>query len=376
MNILHRWLCHITIMLLCLAFNGAVQAQDNCGAEVYAVTDIHLDENATTGMLAREQAIKAATEQAYQKILRRILVPNQDSAAAMAAFNAANFVDFIHIDNENALAQRYIADIDICFDAARMRAALIENDLEWAEFITAPILLLPVWQDPSGVRVWTRNVLWLDSWRTLEMQRDSLVRTAFLEPDFVLERQLKGSLFLNEDIPTLQKAAKAAGAAQIVLLYAGLDYSAAQPALRMQAILFNQDGGKLGTIAETQLAMDGQTSMQIVFETFQMQVIDALETGWRQANLYVVGGGDDVFVEVGAASPASWYRAQEILAELPVVTSVSVHSLTADSGVLKLQISGPVEALQLAVLASGYRLDITDNAYQMRVNPTQRISGQ
>jgi hypothetical protein len=106
---------------------------------------------------------------------------------------------------------------------------------------------------------------------------------------------------LNEDIPTLQKAAKSAGAAQIVLLYAGLDYSAAQPALRMQAILFNQDGGKLGTIAETKLAMDGQTSMQIVFEEFQMQVIDALETGWRQANLYVVGGGDDVFVEVGAA---------------------------------------------------------------------------
>ena len=34
-------------MLLCLAFNGAVQAQDNCSADVYAVTNIHLDENAT-----------------------------------------------------------------------------------------------------------------------------------------------------------------------------------------------------------------------------------------------------------------------------------------------------------------------------------------
>ena len=161
MNTLHRWVCHITIMLLCLAFNGAVQAQDNCSADVYAVTNIHLDENATTGTLAREQAIKAATDKAYQKILRRILVPNQEGAAAMTALNAANFVDFIHIDNENALAQRYIADIDICFDAARMRAALIENNLEWAELITAPILLLPIWQDPSGVRVWTRNVLWL-----------------------------------------------------------------------------------------------------------------------------------------------------------------------------------------------------------------------
>jgi hypothetical protein len=144
----------------------------------------------------------------------------------------------------------------------------------------------------------------------------------------------------------------------------------------MQATLFNQDGAKLGTIAETQLAMDGQTSMQIVFEDFQMQVIDALETGWRQANLYVVGGGDDVFVEVAATSPASWYRAQQILSELPVVTALSVHRLTANSGVLKLQISGPVEALQMAVLASGYRLDIADNAYQMRINPTQSNSGQ
>ena len=39
-------------------------------------------------------------------------------------------------------------------------------------------------------------------------------------PDFVLERQLKGSLFLAEDTATLQKAAEAAQAVQIVLLYA------------------------------------------------------------------------------------------------------------------------------------------------------------
>jgi len=106
---------------------------------VYGVADIHLDENAATGTAAREKAIAAATAQAYQVILRRILLPGQPGEADMRALNGADFVDFIHIDNENALAQRYIADIDICFDAARIRSALMEKNLQWSELVTAPI---------------------------------------------------------------------------------------------------------------------------------------------------------------------------------------------------------------------------------------------
>lgn len=371
MTSLHHWLCHITITLLCLAFNSAVQAQDRCAMPVYGVADIHLDENAATGTAAREQAIAAATAQAYQVILRRILLPGQPGEADMRALNGADFVDFIHIDNENALAQRYIADIDICFDAARIRSALMEKNLQWSELVTAPILLLPIWQDPSGVRVWTKNVLWLDSWRGLERQRDSLVQTTSLTPDFVLERQLKGSLFLAEDAATLQKAAQAAQAVQIVLLYAGLDYSTAQPVLKLTARLFDGDGKKLATIAEQQIQMNATTSMQLSFEDFQKKVLDALETSWQQANLYVVGGQDEIFVEVGAASAKSWYRAQDILSELPVVTSLSVYSLTAEKGVLKVRLSGPVESLQMAIRASGYRLDVGERNYQLHINPNE-----
>ena len=95
MTSLHHWLCHITIILLCLAFNSAVQAQDRCTMPVYGVADIHLDENAATGTAAREQAIAAATAQAYQVILRRILLPGQPGEADIRALNGADFVDFI-----------------------------------------------------------------------------------------------------------------------------------------------------------------------------------------------------------------------------------------------------------------------------------------
>ena len=78
----------------------------------------------------------------------------------------------------------------------------------------------------------------------------------------------------------------------------------------------------------------------------------------------MVGGRDEIFIEVGASSPKSWYQAQKVLADLPVVTALSVHSLTAQKGVLKLQLSGPVEALQMAIRASGYRLDVSDTVYR------------
>ena len=196
--------------------------------------------------------------------MRRILLPGQRGEADIRVFNGADFVDFIHIDNENALAQRYIADIDICFDAARIRSALMEKNLQWSELVTAPIFITANLVTRQGCGSGRKNVLWLDSWR----QRDSLVQITTLTPDFVLERQLKGSLFLAEDAATLQKAAQAAQAVQIVLLYAGLDYSTAQPVLKLTARLFDGEGKKLATIAEQKIQMNATTSMQFSFEDF------------------------------------------------------------------------------------------------------------
>ena len=82
-------------------------------------------------------------------------------------------------------------------------------------------------------------------------------------------------------------------------------------------------------------------------------------------------GQDEIFVEVSAASAKSWYRAQDILSELPVVTSLSVYSLTAEKGVLKVRLSGPVESLKMAIRASGYRLDVGERNYQLHINPNE-----
>ena len=58
-----------------------------------------------------------------------------------------------------------------------------------------------------------------------------------------------------------------------------------------------------------------------------------------------------------------------LLAELPIVQSITVLRLTSTSGVLKLKPSGSVEALQMAVRSTGYRLEASGDVYRLNVNP-------
>jgi len=363
-----RFACHSIIIWLCLAININALAQDGCRLAVYAVTDMHLDETAATGTLAREQAIAAATRNAFNILVRRMLVPGQPAAEIFDGLNSADFVDFIHIDNENALPQRYIADIDICFDAARVRSVLMQNNFKWSELNTPQILFLPVWQDPSGVRAWTKNTLWLESWRQLDSYQDRLLQFTFLDPELSLERQLDPQGLMAADSRLLRQAALASNAAQIALLYAGLDYSRSDPQLRMRASLYDADGSPLTEVLEREVALNGQTSMPAAFDSFQQDVLAAIENSWRLANLYVAGAGDEIYVTVPVSSPERWYHIQALLSEMAVVSDVSAHSLSAQRGVLRLRLSGPVEALQLAVRPTGYRLDSDTNGYLLSVS--------
>ena len=135
--------------------------------------------NSVDGTLARKKALSQATADAFAIIKRRLLLPGQPAADQLDELAFADFIDFIHIESETALSQRYIAKIGICFDPVRMRDQFIKLGLLWSELFSSPVLLLPVWQDPSGTRVWTRNVAWLDVWRQMDAQDDQLLGLLF-----------------------------------------------------------------------------------------------------------------------------------------------------------------------------------------------------
>ncbi|MGB1613836.1 MAG: hypothetical protein ACPHCX_03615, partial [Candidatus Puniceispirillaceae bacterium] len=308
-------------MAICLALSTSLVQAETCTSPAFAVNGLQLDTTAVDGTLARKKALSQATADAFAIIKRRLLLPTQPAADQLDELAFADFIDFIHIESETALAQRYIAEIDICFDPVRLRDQFIKSGLLWSELFSSPVLLLPVWQDPSGIRVWTRNVAWLDVWRQMDAQDDQLLRFTILTPDLALERRLPPERIRNYDSSILALSAAAAGAQQIAVLFAGLEYTGDVPKLIMKADLFDVDGKFLSEISAVETDMNGRTNMPEAFSYFREDFITTLSGIWQQKNLYTLEDRADIHVELPVSNLQSWYRLRTLLSELPIVQS-------------------------------------------------------
>ena len=233
----------LSLALLALAGMAVIAVQpasafEQCPKPQFGVSGIAIDKTAPTAAEAQTAGVEAAARIGFQRILYRLLRSDGLVESFIATHDVSIFVDFYHISEENSLEGRYIAILDYCFDAPRMRAAFRESGYEWAELKSPKILVLPVWLAPDGARAWQQDNEWLAGWRSIVEQADGLVDFALLKQTILNERSLRAEDIVAADPLTLRKAATVAGADQIMLVVARLDYDGAQQTLAVDGELF------------------------------------------------------------------------------------------------------------------------------------------
>ena len=143
-----RWQVPLLAFLLLGLLSGkpVIASKSRCVEPVFGVSNISIDQRAKTASAARDIGVRKAAEQAFLTVLNRVLLTNDTQLQFMLSHDVDNFSDFIHIVEEKYLDQRYIATLDFCFDAARLRQAMIRAKLSWSELKSPPILIIPVWK--------------------------------------------------------------------------------------------------------------------------------------------------------------------------------------------------------------------------------------
>ena len=211
----------LAVLVLACMMATAVRpalAFEQCPKPQFGVSGIAIDRTAATAAEAQTAGIAEAARIGFQRILYRLLRSDGLVESFIASHEVTGFVDFYHISEENSLEGRYIAILDYCFDAPRLRAAFRESGYEWAELKSPKILVLPVWLAPDGARAWQRDNEWLAGWRAVVEQADGLVDFTLLKPTILNERSLRAEDIVAADPVTLRKAATVAGADQILSL--------------------------------------------------------------------------------------------------------------------------------------------------------------
>ena len=349
----------LVVLTLGLAISEpALAANNRCNEPIFGVAGVRIDQRAENASKARDMGIRNAAERAFAIVLDRLLPTAEGQAQFMAAHDLDDFSDFTHIVEENNLEQRYIATLDFCFDAARLRQAMIAAGLQWSELQSPPILVVPVWKGPDGARAWYRDNKWLAGWWDAVASYNGLLSLRQLDRNLINERQFRGEDLADANPVKLAAAASLVKAEQIMVVMAALDYDGSKPVITITARLFDKNGQLLTDILYgdqmilTNLDQDGLDEMR-------RKIIAKMDSSWHMANLIDGAVADYLTVFMPVSSVKDWTMRLTALNEVAVVQSYDILSLDTKGGQVVLRLVGSREALGNALAA--HKLELVDD---------------
>ena len=349
----------LVVLTLGLAISEpALAANNRCNEPIFGVAGVRIDQRAENASKARDMGIRNAAERAFAIVLDRLLPTAEGQAQFMAAHDLDDFSDFTHIVEENNLEQRYIATLDFCFDAARLRQAMIAAGLQWSELQSPPILVVPVWKGPDGARAWYRDNKWLAGWWDAVASYNGLLSLRQLDRNLINERQFRGEDLADANPVKLAAVASLVKAEQIMVVMAALDYDGSKPVITITARLFDKNGQLLTDILYgdqmilTNLDQDGLDEMR-------RKIIAKMDSSWHMANLIDGAVADYLTVFMPVSSVKDWAKRLTALNEVAVIQSYDILSLDTKGGQVVLRLVGSREALGNALAA--HKLELVDD---------------
>ena len=347
-----RVTCFVVVVVICLTAKPPAIAKmaSRCDEPVFGAASIAIDKMAATAAEARQTGVDAAAQTAFQQVLNRVLLSNEDQANFAAAHSYGAFTDFVHILEEKNLEKRYIARLDFCFDAERMRTAMQQAGLQWAELQSPQILLLPVWKDPDGASAWLKNNSWIVGLHDAVDKYDGLVSLRRLPHSLTHERRFRGTDLLAADPIKLAAAARIAKAEQVLVVAATLDYEGSKRVVDVEARLFDKTGQPITTISSRSDIKLGKSDNAQLDATRQ-SILDRIEETWRNANLIDSNATGYLLVDVPVTSVKQWSDRLAALQQVAVIKNVTIRTLDYDGGSVSLALVGSREALKNALAA-------------------------
>jgi len=343
-----NWLVIMAMICLTATTPAIAKMAKRCDEPVFGAASIAIDKVAATAAEAQKTGVDAAAQTAFHQVLNRVLLSSMDQDEFAAAHSYDAFTDFVHIIEEKNLEKRYIARLDFCFDAERMRTAMQNAGLQWAELQSPPILLLPVWEDPDGASAWLKNNSWIAGWQDAVDHYQGLVSLRRLPHSLTHERRFRGADLLAGDPIKLAAAARIAEAEQVLVVAATLDYEGSKRVVDVDVRLFDKTGQPITTILSQSDIMLEKTDSKPL-DALRQTILGRIEGSWHSANLINSSAAGYLLVDVPVTSVKQWSDRLAALRQVAVIKNVTIRTLDTNGGSVLLALVGSREALQNAL---------------------------
>jgi len=357
------------ILALCISvFLGradVAMADTRCAVPAFLVEGVEVAAESVSGDAARQIAMDRGLEKSWLKLKARLLLEGQSILGDTNIEEVSNLVDYTRLVRETVLPKRYLAEFDYCYDRDLVRAYFAEKGLLHAELISGRMLVLPVWNTPGQPRIWRQPNHWFDAWKEQLGTHDGLVMLA-LPANLATERRIDAASIARGDAEMIAAAARLEHAERVIIttITPGIAESADGQALSMKATarLYNRSGqleSEFYTLNE--MTLPGSQADKTM-KWLAGEMIGNIENVWRKTNVLAREPIFSLPVFVSMNKVENWAATLKTLESLAPVHSLSILHLSAEGGLVRVNMNSSMQSLSYALESAGLMLQSATDA--------------
>jgi hypothetical protein len=333
---------------------------------------------------AREQALLQGQIEGLRRLMRR-LVPAEEHARlpAVGPAEIERFVQNFEIADEQVASNRYLAQLTVRYEPDAVRGLLQGAALSYAETLSEPIVVLPVYRSPGGVQLWPDNNPWWQAWAEhLDSERllrlvlplSDLQDMATVTADQALAGDpdalaALGQRYASDDVMVVIATQRGGGATDAA---GAATPAAGPPVLRLE---MRRAGGEQANPAETFQGAPGQSLDDLMAEAV-IGLQDTLDERWKNANLLRYDQGGLMVVDIPIAQLSDWVEISRGLEGLTEVADVEIATFARGNVRAEIRYIGDQVRLEQALGRIGLGLSRKGDSWLLLPTGANRSPGE
>lgn len=345
--------------LAAVASAAAQPEAPDAETRIFTAFGVHVDERAATVAEARARALAVGQRRALRRLYEK-LVERDDvyRLPVVGQTELSRLVRGLEIFNERSSSVRYIADLNVTFDAEAMRRLLANSGVPFSQSGGRAVLVLPVLAMGGAHYLFEPENTWAAAWSKIDTQ-NRLLDFRFAEGGFRDRRDLSVRQVLQKDADRISELAARYGAEDVLLAVAEpvRAYGNGSPAvdfryLRLLSPADETSGRIRGAVGAAQDALLRQAAQAIV---------ERLEIDWKTQTLVDFGQVFELRAEVPVSTLEDWVDLQSRIGRVSMIQSLEIERLAL-----------PVSRVRLHYIGGANQLILTLNEVDVAL---ERLSG-
>ena len=323
---------------------------------VFEVRDVAVDVTAETAAKAREQARMQGEARAFQTLMERLTLRIEHSSLPqLSNEEISTYVKDFSVNDEKTSSVRYLARLTFRFKPKDVRGLLVESGFSFAETVSKPVLVLPVFQNAGALILWDDPNPWRDAWASRPKTR-SLVPTQIPTGTLADIAAIGAEQAMDGDPQRLKAIGNRYGASDALVAFGVMRIEAAK-ARRVLDVYFTRFGRQLKEQTEViSFPQNTDETVPALLARAAQELTYVVEDNWKRDNLLRFDRAGMIAVVVPIKGLKDWLKVRAMLAGVAVLRRTDLVLLSKERAHLNLHYIGETNQLALALEQADLKL--------------------